>query len=159
VEALDPAAGTGGLAFLSAPMPRDVTLLGLPTVEVRMSLDRLGGNLAATWYDVGPDGKWTEWDHGSRELMHRDSRDQGAPVTPMAPFTTTLNLYPTETTLAAGHRLGLALSPELPAWIEPSPLAAGGSYAIMLGPQGTRLHVMAEPADAATLRAAVAGGV
>src|SRR5581483_8449294 len=140
--------------FATAALSKDVTLVGMPTVSVTLSLDRPAGNLVAIWYDVLPNGSWVEWDHGSRELMHRDTREQGSPVTPGATFTTMVNLYPQETTLAAGHKLGLALAPEDPAWIEPSPLGQGATYTVQLGEKGTALHALALPGGAAAFGAA-----
>lgn len=149
-----PLGGDLGLKFATAPLARDVTLVGLPKLTATLSLDRPAGNLVAIWYDVAPNGTWTEWDHGSRELMHRDTREQGTPVTPGQTFTTVVDLYPQETTLAAGHKLGLVLAAEDPTWIEPSALGQGATYTVQLGEKGTALHVLALPDGADALRAA-----
>lgn len=157
-QGYDPKAKTGGLAFATAPFARNVTLVGAPTLTVRASLDRPDANLVATLYDVGPDGSWTEWDHGARRMMHRATREQGTPVAPGEVFTTTLEMYAQATTFPAGHALGIALAPEAPAWAEPQPLGAGATYTLALGAQGAALHVLALDDGSAAALAAAAGG-
>ena len=151
----DPVAKTGGIGFTTGAFARDINITGLPMLDITLSIDRPAANLAVTLYDVLPNGTWIEWDHGTRNLVHRESRESGSPVVPGVSFHTTVNLYPTQTRLEAGHKLGIALSPELPAWMEPQPVGAGATYTIALGEQGAVLHVLTlADGSAQALRAA-----
>jgi predicted acyl esterase len=150
----DPAKGSGGAAFLTAPLPANATLLGAPSVDAHLTLMRPSGTLTVALYDVAPDGAWTEVAHGARSLRHRDGRDHGSPVTPGQRFNTTVPMYSQETTLLAGHRLALVLAPSAPDHVQQDPFALGGMTTVHLGPEATMLHVLLRATDGAALGAA-----
>jgi predicted acyl esterase len=133
-----------GAAFATAPMTANVTILGRGWLDAHLIIDRPGANLGIALYDVDPAGKWTEVDHGMRELRHAATRESSAPVAPGQAFNTSVWLYPEEITIAKGHKLGLAVSAELPQWIVPSPFV-GTTLALALGDGKTALHLLARP--------------
>ena len=71
-------------------------------------------------------------------------------------FNTTVWLYPEEIVVEKGHRLGFAVSAELPAWIELSPFA-GALYHVKLGASGTTLHLLARADSAQAMQDALSG--
>lgn len=145
----DIASKTNGLAFATEPFATNVTILGRPTLKLELSIDQPGGNVAVALYDVDPSGKWTQLDHGSRSLMHAETRDTGKPVTPGAAITTTVSFYPQAFTILEGHQLALTVGSDLPEWIQPSLFAP--TYTIKSG----TLTLQSESNATAALRAAV----
>jgi X-Pro dipeptidyl-peptidase len=148
----DPKSKTGGLAFVTAPMPTDVTLLGRASLDVHLTIDRPGGNVVAKLYDVSENGTWTELDHGMRELRHAKTRESGEPAPMLTKFNTTLWFYPQEIVLAKGHALALVLALEAPDWIVRSPFLLAQA-SVHIGKGATTLHILAANAeDASAMR-------
>jgi X-Pro dipeptidyl-peptidase len=154
-KGFDPATQANGVGFVSEPMPANVTLLGRPSLDVTLSVDRPDANLAVALYDVDPSGKWTEVDHGVEDLRHHASRDAGSWLAPGQEIHATVWLYPQELVLAKGHRLGLSIGAELPKWYEPAPLSQGATFTLDLA--RSELHVDARADGAAAFWTAAAG--
>lgn len=160
----EPLTKANGLGFLTGPMSANVTLLGRASADIKLSIDRPNANLVLALYDVDEAGKWTELDHGMRDLRHRDSRETGSLVAPGQAFNTTVWAYPEELVIAKGHRLGLSLgasfgmtSPTDPRWIEPASLSQGATFSVRLGQGGSTLRVLSRADSSSAFAQALAG--
>ena len=161
----EPGAAKGGLTFLGGPVASNVTLVGAPTVDLHLVVDRAAGHVVVRLWDVDEAGKWTEIAHGARSLRHRETRDHGSDVPTGQAFNLTVHLYPQESTLRAGHRLGITVAAESPGLYRVSPHRLA-TYEVLLGGDAasavdllvataTQAPVLrdAAQADAATARA------
>lgn len=150
-------ADSRGLTFLSGPMPRNVTIVGEPLADLRLSVDQPGGQMVVRLWNVTSDGEWKPFDHGARSVRHRESRDAGTPAPLNEVFHMEVRLYPQQTVLPEGNRLGMTLAPTGPAYLDSLfPLT---TYNVHLGgDDASTLTLLAEtPEDADALRGALQG--
>jgi putative CocE/NonD family hydrolase len=108
---LDQSAETGFMqVFDTAPLDRDLEILGFPMLRLSVASDVPQANLAAVLSLVAPDGKATLVTFGVLNLTHRDSHADPSPLPHGTPVDATLQLNVIGQRLPAGHRLRLALS-------------------------------------------------
>jgi putative CocE/NonD family hydrolase len=123
------------LTFETAPLDRDVEILGAPRLTVRVRASRPTAQLAARLTQLAPDGgSWlVSW--GLVNLTHRDGHAAPAPLTPGHDYDVVLDLMPIAHRFAIGTRLRLALSDGLWPLAWPAPEPADLTFA--LGPTAT----------------------
>jgi len=121
----------GSLAYRTAPMKGDLTLLGAPQLTLYMASDQPDTDLMAVLHDVAPDGHVTYLQRGFLRASHHVSapaegergiggHDRAAPLVPGRPYRLVVPLFPVGHVVRAGHVLELAIlaPPTLPspAW-------------------------------------------
>ena len=96
--------GVGSWTF-TQPLPHQVHLSGVPAIDIKLVAPAPEATLVGLLYDVAPDGTAALISRGARTL----------------PLGTTarLELYPQDTIVAEGHRLGLLLSGADDGWFTP----------------------------------------
>ena len=145
-----------GAAFLTSPLPRDVTLMGVPTADLHLEVDQPGGQLVVRLWNVTPDGEWKPFDHGARSIRHRDTRDAGTDAPTGTPFNMTVQLYAHQTVLPAGHRLGVTVAPNAPGLYVETPHRLTAYRLLLGGDHASALTLHLAPGDAdALLQAAI----
>ncbi|WP_299822237.1 CocE/NonD family hydrolase [uncultured Jannaschia sp.] len=114
----------GSLVFQTAPLDRDLHLVGDAVLHLKCRVDRPVAQIAARLVDVAPDGTATRIAYGLMNLCHRDGHETPAPAVPGEDMAVTLMFKPVAQTLPAGHRLRLSLSTSyFPiAWPAPEPV-------------------------------------
>ncbi|HEX2021241.1 MAG TPA: CocE/NonD family hydrolase [Candidatus Thermoplasmatota archaeon] len=101
--------------FESAPLPRALRLVGVPTFEIAFSSTHPRASLVATLYAGDKIA-----DQGFLDLLHWEGMESGSPLTPGETYRTTVRFYPQDVLLPAGSRLALVVSHETP---EDAPVA------------------------------------
>ncbi len=109
------------LCFDSPPLPERLTLLGTPELTLDLSVNRASALVCARLCAVGPDGASTRLSYGLLNLSRRQGFDRTAPIAPGHRYRVTLPLNDVGCTIAAGHRLRLALSTSYWPMVWPSP--------------------------------------
>lgn len=113
--------GEGALPFRSTPLEAPLTLLGQPSVRLRVSSDQPQAFVAALLVDEAPDGAQTLITRGFFNLMHREGPTQVVPMTPEEPVDVDVALHGIGYRVSAGHRLLLKLSSAYWPLLWPSP--------------------------------------
>ena len=141
----------GALVFETAPLTRDLAILGQPRIALELACDQPQGMIAVRLSDVSPEGEATRVTYGLLNLTHRDGHAHPAPMTPYEYYRVQLDLNGIAQHFPAGHRLRLSLSTVYwpLAWTSPSQVR------LMLAPEGCRLTLPVRPerADDALLPA------
>ncbi|MEO1140367.1 MAG: CocE/NonD family hydrolase [Pseudomonadota bacterium] len=106
-QSLDDALST---CFESVPFDEDRTILGAPTVKLRVSADATCAQLIVRLCDLRPDGSSALISMGLLNLRHRDGFDQKTPLEPGQTYDVSLRLDHTAYRLPAGHRVRVAIS-------------------------------------------------
>lgn len=146
--------GETGASFVTGPMPRNVTLLGMPTADLHLTIDQPGGHLVVGLWLVSPDGEWTSFEKAARSVRHRESRDQGSDAPRGEAFNMTVNLYAQQTVVPAGHRLGVTVSPNAPERYAENPFRLATYRLLLGGEHATTLTLQLEPGDGTALASA-----
>ena len=100
----------GALVFESAPLARDLAILGQPRITLELACDQPQGMIAVRLSDVAPDGEATRATYGLLNLTHRDGHAQPKPLTPYEYYRVQLDLNGIAQQFPAGHRLRISLS-------------------------------------------------
>jgi uncharacterized protein len=111
-------------------------------LTLRLSSDTPLGFVVARLCDVGPDGASVRIAHGMRNLCHRDSMEEPAPMVPGQVVEFAFDLDHMAYRLAPGHRLRLALSNSYWPFVWPSPEA--GRLTLVGGSLDLPLHAGGE---------------
>jgi len=149
----------GSLVFDSDELDEQCELLGTPTVELDLAVDRPVAMVAVRLSDVLPDGAATRISYGLLNLTHRDSHAAPEPLEPGKRYRVTVELNTMAQSLPAGHRLRLAISTSYwpLAWPPPEPVRLSvftGASTLRLpirpirGTDETPLRPFAEPEGA-----------
>ena len=109
------------LCFTSAPLPRDLEILGHPRLTLRFASDRPLALAAARLDDVAPGGVSRLVTTQVFNLTHLTSHEHPQPLEPGREYEATIALDAIAQSFPAGHRLRLALSPTYWPWAWPSP--------------------------------------
>lgn len=99
-----------GLSFDTAPLEREMVLLGAPVVELVAQSDAPRGAVTARLCAVAPDGTSALLTWGTLNLAFRDGFDAPRPLAPGRHFTARLQLNELGARVPAGHRLRLSLA-------------------------------------------------
>ncbi|MBL8893198.1 MAG: CocE/NonD family hydrolase, partial [Rhizobiales bacterium] len=100
----------GQLIFDSAPLKDDIEILGAPSVELAVSVDKPDALLAVTLCEVLPDGAVGRISYGLLNLTHRDSHETPKPVVPGEQMTIKMRLNEAAHRFAKGNRIRCAIS-------------------------------------------------
>ncbi len=114
----------GALVFDSEPLDAPVELLGSPSAELSVSVNRPVAMVAARLIDVAPDGKATRITYGMLNLCHREGHEHPSEVPVGEPMRVSVRLNGVAQIVPEGHRLRLALSTSYwpLAWPPPEPV-------------------------------------
>jgi uncharacterized protein len=123
------------LCFDSAPLERDLKLMGEGRVSLRVAADKPQAQLAVRLTTVAPDGASTLVTFGLLNLSHRNGSEHPAPMRPGQFETVTIVLKPVGEVLPAGHRLRIAVSTAYWPMMWPAPERA----TLTIDPAGSQL--------------------
>ncbi len=114
----------GALVFESAPLQKDLEILGAPCVELELSCSQPVAMIAARLSDVAPDGKATRVTYGLFNLTHRENHAKPEPLVPGKRYRVRVPMNHIGQNFPAGHRLRLSLSTSYwaLAWPPPRPV-------------------------------------
>ncbi len=110
--------------FDSAPLPRDMDILGAPRLRLRLSSDRPQAQIAVRLNHVHPDGASTRITYGVLNLSHRDGPAEPHPLPCGQPIEIDLPLDHIAYRVPRGHRLRVAISTAYWPLIWPAPHTA-----------------------------------
>lgn len=125
------------LLFDSAPLDRDLEILGYPTAKIRISADVPVAQLAVRLTEVTPDGKSWLVSYNVLNLTRRDSMEQPTALKPGEFYDVELPLYMIAHRFKRGSRIRAAVSENLWPLIWPSPqiatlhIALGASHLVL----------------------------
>lgn len=109
------------LTFTGDALKSPLALLGVATLQVRVSADKSCALLAVRLVDVHPDGSSTLVSRGFLNLSHRNGDEQPEPLEPGVPYTVSIPLRSNGYRFEPGHRLRIALDTAYWPWVWPSP--------------------------------------
>ena len=98
------------LVFDSDPMAEPLEILGTPTVELELAVDKPVAMLAVRLCDVAPDGASARVSYGLLNLGHRDGHGAPKPVVPGERMRVRVPLNAIGYAFAPGHTLRVAVS-------------------------------------------------
>lgn len=141
------------MCFDSAPMPRDVDIVGAARVRIRVASDRPRAQVAVRLTDLRPDGTSALIAHGFLNLRHREGHDRVVDMPAGEAVDVEIVLDQAAYCLPQGHCLRVALSPSyFPfVWPEDDPVTLtveGGDLRLPIL-QGEGVPVAFEPARGA----------
>jgi uncharacterized protein len=111
----------GSLTFDSSVIGERLEILGAPTVELDLSVDRPSAFVAVRLNDVKPDGSATRVTFGVLNLSHRDGSEFPVPVEPGTRYKVRVQLNEAAYSFAPGHRIRVSLSTTYWPMVWPSP--------------------------------------
>jgi putative CocE/NonD family hydrolase len=109
------------LVFETAPLPRDIEILGNPTALIRVAADQPVAKLALRLNEVTPDGKSWNVSYGVLNLTHRDGHEHPAPLVPGQHYDVKVSCYFTAHRFKQGSRIRLAVTESIWPLVWPSP--------------------------------------
>jgi putative CocE/NonD family hydrolase len=114
----------GSMVFDTDPLPARLELLGVPTVDLDVSVSEPVAMVAARLSDVAPDGRATRITYGLLNLTRRDGGETPEPLEPGRRYRVRVQLNGIAQALPPGHRLRLSLSTSYwpLAWPSPKPV-------------------------------------
>jgi predicted acyl esterase len=125
------------LRFDSAPLDRDLEILGYPVAKLRVSADVPVAQLAVRLTEVTPDGKSWLVSYNVLNLTRRDSMEHPTALKPGEFYDVELPLYMIAHRFKKGNRIRAAISESLWPLIWPSPqiatldIALGASHLVL----------------------------
>lgn len=108
--------------FDTAPLAEPLDILGIPEAELDIAADQPQALVAVRVCDVSPDGVSRLVTRGVLNLAHRDGHEHPAPLEPGRRYRVRFPLHAIGYRVPAGHRLRVALSPDLWPMVWPSPV-------------------------------------
>ncbi|GAK08266.1 CocE/NonD family hydrolase [Geomicrobium sp. JCM 19038] len=124
--------------FTTDILTKPMSLLGLPSVDVRFSCTKPDALLAARLCDVAPDGSSTLISFGMLNLNHVNDHEHPVALEPAKEYQVNLQLNAIGITIPKGHRLQLSLAPTY--WPHAWPSKEEAVVTIHTG-KGTQLHL------------------
>jgi putative CocE/NonD family hydrolase len=109
------------LTYTSDPLSKPLTVLGAPTVDLEVEVDRPEAAIAVRLCEVTATGASRLVARGLLNLTHRASHKQLSPMIPGERTCVTVHLSAVGRTFKAGSRLRVAVSPTYWPWMWPSP--------------------------------------
>jgi len=109
----------GRLLYLGAPVASSTRIAGEPTVRLHMTSDQVSTHVAVLLADLAPDGTWQRISRGFMNVRYRAGLERGMDLIPGEEYTVAFALSPADHIIAAGHRLGVALSSSNVVWALP----------------------------------------
>lgn len=110
--------------FDSAPLPKDLDILGNPTVHIRLSSNQPVARIAFRLNEVTPDGRSWNVTWGLLNLTHRTSHTDPTPLRPGQEYDLEVSCYFTAHEFKKGNRIRVSVSESLwpLAWPSPKPV-------------------------------------
>jgi putative CocE/NonD family hydrolase len=118
------------LTFDSPPLTDDLEILGYPSFRVRVAADVPVAKLAVRLTEVTPDGKSWLVSYGLKNLTHRSSDSDPAPLAPGKSYDLDISLMMVGHRFRKGSRIRVAISENLWPLAWPSPKVATLSLAL-----------------------------
>ena len=112
---------SGSLTFDSAPLARDMDLVGAAVLRLKVSADKPVANIAVRLNAIWPDGAVSRLSYAVLNLCHRNSHEHPEPLEPGKAITVRLQLDDVAYRLPKGHRLRVSISTSYWPLIWPSP--------------------------------------
>jgi predicted acyl esterase len=109
------------LAFDSEPLAEPLQLLGAPSVDLDLAIDRPNGFVVVGLAQVAPDGTSNRLTFGVLNLTHRNGHETPEPVEPGRRYRIRLDLQDLAQVVPAGHRLRVVLATSAWPLLWPSP--------------------------------------
>jgi len=100
----------GSMVFDSEALAERLELLGSPTADLALSVDRPVAMVAVRLSDIAPDGEATRVSYGILNLNHHRGSDVPRPLEPGEKLTVSVPLNGMAQSFPAGHRVRLAVS-------------------------------------------------
>ena len=113
----------GSVSFDSAPLAKDIDLVGATAVQLKLSSDKPLAHVAVRLNAVWPDGAVSRLSYGVLNLCHRDSHDNPEPLEPGKTYTVRLQLDDVAVKVRRGQRMRIAVSTSYWPLIWPAPEA------------------------------------
>ena len=110
-------------AWTSAPLEQDISILGAPRLQLRLTCDQPNAQIAVRLNHVHPDGASTRITYGVLNLSHRSGSTSPRAMTPGHAEDIELPLDHIGYRVPAGHRLRIAVSSAYWPLIWPAPAA------------------------------------
>ena len=126
----------GSLLFESEPLGHSVSVIGNPTIQLQIAVDRPLANVAVRLLDVRADGSSHRVSWGALNLTHRFDQERPCPMQPGQTESVTITLNQCGYRFLPGHKIGLAISTAY--WPMVMPLPEKVTAIITLG-EGTHL--------------------
>ena len=115
----------GALVFETEPLADEMEILGAPTVDLELTVDRPQAMVAVRLSDVLPDGRATRVTYGLLNLTHRNGSENPEPLEPGETYRVRVRMNDIAQSFPAGHRLRLSVSTVYwpLAWPSPEPVS------------------------------------
>jgi putative CocE/NonD family hydrolase len=123
------------VVFDTAPLDRDLNILGFPRLRLHVSASSARANIMARLCDVAPDGSSTLITRGAINLAKRHGMDRADELVPGEWVNAEIELTAIGWIVPAGHRLRVALSTTYWPWLWPH----GQNVSIRMDPAGSEL--------------------
>ena len=114
----------GALVFESLPLENEISVLGAPTLALRLASDAPVAQLAVRVSDVASDGRATRVTYQVLNLTHRDSHERPSALEPGRYYELRVTLNACGHRFVRGHRLRLSIATAYWPLIWPAPSAA-----------------------------------
>ena len=111
----------GSLLFDSAPLTRELKIVGRARVRLRVAADKPQAFIAVRLNDVHPDGAVSRITYGLLNLSHRESHARPSKLKPGTFYDVSVELNEAAQSVPRGHRLRLAVSTSYWPMVWPSP--------------------------------------
>ena len=112
---------SGSLTFDSAPLGKDLDLVGAAVLNLKFSSDKALANVAVRLNAVWPDGAVSRLSYGVLNLCHRDGHEHPTPLEPGKAYTVKVQLDDVAYKVPKGHRLRVSISTSYWPLIWPAP--------------------------------------
>ncbi|MEO8855858.1 MAG: CocE/NonD family hydrolase, partial [Burkholderiaceae bacterium] len=109
------------LTFDSAPLAKDIDLVGAAVLQLKLSVDRPVAHIAVRLNAVLPDGAVSRLSYTTLNLCHRDSHEKPQPLEPGKAYSVRVQLNDTAYRVPKGHRLRVSISTSYWPMIWPAP--------------------------------------
>ena len=100
----------GSLLFETAQLDQPLLIIGSPSVQLQISVDRPVANVAVRLLDVRTDGSSHRVSWGVLNLTHRIDQEKPSPMQPGQTETVSISLNHCGYRFLTGHKIGLAIS-------------------------------------------------
>jgi len=111
----------GSLTFDSAPLAKDIDLVGAATLQLKFSADKPVAHVAVRLNQVWPDGAVSRLSYAVLNLCHRDGHEHPEPLEPGRAYTVKIALDDVACKVPKGHRLRVSISTTYWPMIWPTP--------------------------------------
>ncbi len=112
---------SGSLTFDSAPLTKDIDLVGAAVLHLKVSADKPVAHVAVRLNQVWPDGAVSRLSYAVFNLCHRDGHAHPQPLEPGKAYTVRIQLDDVACKVPKGHQLRVSVSSTYWPLIWPSP--------------------------------------